>query len=283
MSKRLHDGLRINMGAYSTVFDLVDTVRQAAGGVLLEMQARELSKHAVAFIDQDELGLSQVRRGPQQTAVTYAIWRWQQKQESLGEDHPLYDPFRFWLQVLQAHSGKVLAIPYVADHEYVAALLELPGFAEYAYWDSTDRPDDVPPEEWDERAADWSSAYGVTGIPGSHGFSIELVHTQTINGPWRSNRDNFRGLVVSQQPSLRDRARVVVRTELVRRLRGTAWQAAALDEADERAAVLAGQVDPLDVVEGLEPLVEEDFVCTQPRRPGVKLHEEVLKRLVDAG
>ena len=51
---------------------------------------------------------------------------------------------------------------------------------DYHYQNQTDRPENIPEEEWNLREKDWDKAIGPDYIPIQHGFSAELFNTDSI-------------------------------------------------------------------------------------------------------
>lgn len=58
------------------------------------------------------------------------------------------------------------------DHEM---FMRQPWVQDYAYWDSTDPDETVPPAEWKQRELDWDEALPGIGIPKNTGLIRELV------------------------------------------------------------------------------------------------------------
>lgn len=72
------------------------------------------------------------------------------------------------------HAGDLLALYFIEqDCGYVDSLLDI-GFERYGYQNSTDRPDEMSAEEWEQRERDWDEAIA-RRAPCEVGFTYEAV------------------------------------------------------------------------------------------------------------
>jgi hypothetical protein len=71
---------------------------------------------------------------------------------------------------------KTLAILFADNSDIIAAVDASGLFTEYAYWNNTDKPDDISQQEWDQRKKDWDLAIGETGRPNVNGYQVSLIH-----------------------------------------------------------------------------------------------------------
>ena len=74
---------------------------------------------------------------------------------------------------------RFLGIGYTEHRPWFDYWLAQPGVSDYAYWSNSDAPDDVPQEEWEQRASDWNRVLGY-GIPAMKGFTLQVTDP---NGP----------------------------------------------------------------------------------------------------
>jgi len=76
---------------------------------------------------------------------------------------------------LDDQTGQVYAMLYADNQLLRDACSAHPALTPYAYWDSTDPPDDVSEAEWAERGALWGRLLGPDGIPGKAGVTLSLT------------------------------------------------------------------------------------------------------------
>lgn len=74
-----------------------------------------------------------------------------------------------------AHRPLVLVFSEQAGNEYREALINAQVVEDYGYWNNTDEPEDVDPQEWAERKQAWSKLE----IPASDGLVIGMPGTLT--------------------------------------------------------------------------------------------------------
>lgn len=73
-----------------------------------------------------------------------------------------------------------LGIAFTEHPGWYAEWMKLPYLSDYAYWNNTDRPKAIRPEDWDERSRSWDRVLFERGerggIPSMCGFSIDVMH-----------------------------------------------------------------------------------------------------------
>ena len=113
------------------------------------------------------------RMGSPLSIAHWSIYERQKQIKISNLRDPLVD-FSFNLIVIPI-KGKVLAIYYTEQNEYIEALMYMGEVSEYGYWNDSDKPAELTEEEWQTRREDWDIALPGIGIPADNGFDIQLI------------------------------------------------------------------------------------------------------------
>ncbi len=70
--------------------------------------------------------------------------------------------------------GRLLAISFWEHRGYDDAWKRATGARDYGYWNNTDEPEDVSPEEWEQRRLDWDAALPGAGVPALSGLCLKF-------------------------------------------------------------------------------------------------------------
>jgi hypothetical protein len=144
-----------------------------------EWDAALLARRAIEAVDR-----AHVRGLPRPQAPLSRAWRDVQEQrlriarESIR--HPEVDP-QFDL-VLLRHRGVVHGLVATEHADWRLAWLDRPEVSEYAWWNGSDRPGDVSPEDWAARGALWREMIPDLW-PAGHGAIVHLTPAQVHSTP----------------------------------------------------------------------------------------------------
>lgn len=151
MSTKIYDGLRLS----DPSADLFEVVQEVSGAITAQFKIARLAEVAEAVATLVDATADD--KDADRWVFDVARRRWLDEQHKLGEHHALNDPLRFSMVFARsASSGEVLALPWcLGRSEYLEALNATGLFAEYGYWDNSDRPQGVSDAEWDLRRRAW--------------------------------------------------------------------------------------------------------------------------------
>lgn len=74
--------------------------------------------------------------------------------------------------------GRTLAIPYTEKREFLSAYDALEGISNYAFYDNTDEPEDISPDDWNKRGEHWDKVLGPNSIPASRCLTFQVVSNE---------------------------------------------------------------------------------------------------------
>lgn len=69
----------------------------------------------------------------------------------------------------------LLGIIYTEHDDFTEKFMKMCPAEEYAYWNNTDRPDNLTATEWHKRKKDWDKALETYGIPAMNGYTINCL------------------------------------------------------------------------------------------------------------
>jgi hypothetical protein len=206
MSTKIYNGFRVNRGDALSNLNALNTVREKVQGLVDAKAAKVMAQRLVEAVDgyciaHHELCLGPARSFSQQWAEKADKHvRWDLLEEVLKEqrecraaatrspdidcDVTLFlrpDPQTGMLYGYLQEEG-------VGAHK---ALLRMPGFEDYAYWNNSEGPEDVSEQDWVRRKKDW---YRI--------FDADVACLQLRFEPNLLSRD----MLLAQVPSLEERS-----------------------------------------------------------------------------
>lgn len=162
MSTTIYKGFRLEVTEFQAALQIVNSFRpwvsQKAEELLDAFTANAQS--SPVFKDQDP----------------FTLWLDARKEfiEKKGRRVPALDT-DFSVTLIPV-DGAVLGIAYTEHQNWFEAWCKHPGVQDYAYWNNTDKPDDISDEEWEARSNAWEI---MSSDPVSmQGFTIDLVSPQ---------------------------------------------------------------------------------------------------------
>lgn len=168
MSTKIFDGVRIHLGA-SALFGFTAELAEQLGPVRHRLDAAATATLAAEVVDlawavDAGLATDAGRAHLERITAIPAVWafgeivRRQRDIRATGHRDPSVD-FSFEITfVTDPTTGRIYAKPFTEHRAYLDVLAAHPAVSAFEFWNTTDRPDDVPADEWDARAAIWSRA-----------------------------------------------------------------------------------------------------------------------------
>lgn len=168
MSTKIYNGFRLAEDLDPFVF--LDRAMTAASPVRDRLDLEMLTESATFWLDRHVFGLVQDRLGDDQSPLAEAWWALAERQRDLrskGRTNTLdYDPHSLTIGLGRDHvTGRILGV-VMTDRELLrGAVTALDGVQEYAYWNNSDRPDNVTKTEWKARRDAWDRVLPGAGVP----------------------------------------------------------------------------------------------------------------------
>lgn len=75
--------------------------------------------------------------------------------------------------VLFPAKNKILGLYYTEKKEHINILSNMPYAKEYAYWDNTDKPENISVKQWNLRRETWNKTLDFSGSPTFKGFIVK--------------------------------------------------------------------------------------------------------------
>jgi hypothetical protein len=195
-----------------------------------------------------------------------ALWDRQAKVTKIHLRDPLVD-FEFAVS-LMPFEGQVYGIAYTEQREWHSLWMAKPFIVDFAYWDNTDPPEDLPDEEWQERDRAWDSIFksAIMSAPSMAGFTAECTHDTLM--PDTEN-------VVAALPAFEDRVTRWAKKEAANKLlQKIASERGPSTSADEHTEYYYDAMQVLRSAEG-EALIESE----KPRIAGI-LEPKVTREML---
>ena len=102
--------------------------------------------------------------------------------------------------------GKLLAIPFTEQNEFLAVINAMEEVSEYGYWDNSDQPEEISRSRWDRRRDNWEEALPGIGVPSENCFTIQITRDSLFHQPV---------MVLHHIKSVPDRAKIYARNKIV--------------------------------------------------------------------
>lgn len=179
MSTRIHNGRILRNCSLAEALSKLQSLREECVRLAQSRIAMRVAKYRYFWADMNENFMPIPR-------VSYDSFYWRVldlisaeriKVEASGERSVDWD---FTFEILLIPFGDhVLAMHFLENNPGYTDLLSQVGFEDYHYQNSTDRPEDVPKDEWTARKNAWDQVLP-TGIPAHAGLSFEMVSWQDI-------------------------------------------------------------------------------------------------------
>lgn len=203
MSTKLYSGL---IAHTTNLFDLARTIRAHMSVVVEEAKQEQFGDDLTRVWDFALQGLPEGSPLTMDTSVATAaiLYRMDQDRRDSSPEGTHNGALDWKVTALPYGGDATLLLVHAVNPDYRLALLEAPGFEDFAYWDNSDRPGDVSADEWRDRRSAWELALAPDWVPANHGVSIG---TSTWDrGIFDEHHDDSWILdALRYQPSLRSR------------------------------------------------------------------------------
>lgn len=180
MSTRIYHGRIIRNCTLSEMLERLKTIRPRCVDLAQNGIAKQIAKKRTFWLDLDVNYLPYPRK-----KFDPPFWRLlevlkhERAKTASGERSVDWD---FTLSVCLIPRGDdLLALHYLENNPGFLDALKDIGFEDFHYQDSTDRPDSISKQEWDERSATWTNALG-KDVPASVGYTFEIVRWDDTQG-----------------------------------------------------------------------------------------------------
>lgn len=180
MSTKVYNGLRLTIDGLADLHEKVTEWRKTVAKLQYEHDAKTTARLAAFKID-DFAMKDEIVYGAA-WAVSWEIDERRREVEKTKRRDPLVDT-EFTLVVMPYPAGNmVLGIAYSEQQDWLKQFKDLPWVEEYAYWNNTDRPDEVTDEEWEAREKAWNEVTKADPLdrPGASGFTVECLPHHVI-------------------------------------------------------------------------------------------------------
>jgi hypothetical protein len=163
---------------------------------------------------------SQTGKTPLMDAIT-TLWDQQAEVKKTQRRNPLVD-FEFTLSLLP-FEGQVFGITYTEQREWQRIWMAKPFIIDFAYWDNTDPPEELPDAEWEERGRVWGTVLdgAIMSAPSMAGFSADCTHEGLF-----PDTDNVVAILPSFEDRVGRRAKFAAAAAHVERLKAAKGQPA---------------------------------------------------------
>lgn len=169
MSIKIHHGYRIADG--TDLFAFADLLRETMNPIRDRLDAALLMRAAVAAVDHADTTGQPRPADP----LTQALFDHDEQQARLKPTQHGHDPHRFEVAFgRDRDTGTVVALLYTDHRAFVAAWEALPQVTPFAYWNNTDRPEEVTDADWEARGALWARLLPDGAPPVAHTLGFAL-------------------------------------------------------------------------------------------------------------
>ena len=191
MSTKIYGGFRITQPG-ATDFMGLQALLNELSAKITEVARTETNKHvlrsAIDRFDQDSLrkaGLIKASetkedgRDPDEDArggyITCAILRLLERTAKVEQTHQRDPSIDMECEVvLFPHESGLYGIAYAENRAIENAFFASEGIERFAYWNNTDRPDDISDDDWVSRGRLWHELLPGSGVPAECGLSRKL-------------------------------------------------------------------------------------------------------------
>lgn len=173
MSTNIYHGRIIRNCTLEQALVRLKTIRPKCVELAQQAIAKEIAKKRCLWLDMDQNFHPIPRKEKEQP-----FWRMLEllKTEKAQVDSGVRSRWDFTLEVCLIPMGNdILCLLFLENNPGYQEALASIGVENYAYQNSTDKPDEISSEEWTSREEAWSKAIG-RDVPAAVGFTYQLVH-----------------------------------------------------------------------------------------------------------
>lgn len=183
MSTKIHNGFKLKgIKTLDKAFFLMPELRKTIQAAVLQRTAKLLAERACFIYDEatmkgETLGL------PALAVARRAID--EDLMESGKQRRRCYYDLGFDVSLAITTDKTVIGMVFCEDRDIRKLFFEHESVEEYAYYDNTDEPDDMPVKEWRKRRGHWNEVLGASSVPAETMFNIRFVQEYTLPYPDR--------------------------------------------------------------------------------------------------
>jgi hypothetical protein len=208
---------------------------------------------------------SQAGKTPLMDAITM-LWDRQSELRKTQRRDPLVD-FEFTIS-LMPFEGQVYGIVYTEQREWQSLWMGKPFILDFAYWDNTDPPEELPDDEWEERGRVWGEIFddAIMSAPSMAGFNADCTHDTLM-----PDTENVVAVLPTHEERVALRARFAAATARVERLKA---------EKGPPTTSFEGTESSLDAMEWLQTEDGGKALDAEKRRIAGILEAEVTREML---
>ncbi|MGF6281954.1 hypothetical protein ABH908_000013 [Pseudomonas frederiksbergensis] len=180
MSTRINHGHIIRNCTLSEMLDRLKTIRPQCVEMAQNAIAKEIAKKRTFWLDMDVNYLPFPRQKFEAPFLRLiSVLKDERAKTARGERSVDWD---FTLSVCLIPWGDdLLALHYLENNPGFLEVLKGIGFEDFHYQNSTNRPDSISEQDWEERSATWARALD-KDVPASVGLTYEIVRWDDAEG-----------------------------------------------------------------------------------------------------
>lgn len=184
MSTRIDTGCEIAGHTLESFLPELRALQEQFAALAQQLSIRWLVRRATALRDRAHLGLplnlhEEVDPEDGRGALSLA-WRDQMaRQQDNVRTSRRDSAVDYSAEVtLFPREGRLLAMAFIEHRELLTLWQQQAWRRDYAYWNHTDRPDEVTAADWERRRDDWNAIFKVNSVPSQVGYSFRLSDVQ---------------------------------------------------------------------------------------------------------
>lgn len=179
MSTKIFNGLILRNSSLETALDTLKLMRQKCIPVMKAATAKQIAKRIALKNDMRENYILIEKKTEYVFAsVLEEFHEAERTVKGRGTRNTTWDAT---FDICLIPDGRdILALSYFENNKEYTSLLEEAGFEDYSYQNSTDKPEVISENEWDERHARWNTALPRSTAPCEVGLTYSVIHWDDI-------------------------------------------------------------------------------------------------------
>jgi len=174
MSTKIYTGFRFVEPTLLKLYGWINEFRTELRPVVETAHKRWVTTLAVRKLDMDTLDNAALSK-PKYLQDAYDEFTRRVKEIRRTKVRDSDVDYELELSILPMSARKVLGIVFCEQQDMVNLWMGKQFVEDYAYWDNTDKPDEVTEAQWEKRGKDWNDALPGVGVPSMCGFTADCV------------------------------------------------------------------------------------------------------------
>ncbi|NTF17813.1 hypothetical protein G6L37_05320 [Agrobacterium rubi] len=176
MSTKIYNGFKLREHDMARIHQILMDWRTELRLLHQQAASRFIAEIATNMIDEETLEPGCHKGETPFTKGLSLLWDMQAEVKKTQRRNPVVD-FEFCISLLPFEGG-IYGIAYTEQHAWRDLWMSKPFVEDFAYWDNTDKPDEVSEADWDERGRVWDAilASAILTAPSMAGFSADCTH-----------------------------------------------------------------------------------------------------------